>query len=319
MGTIFCIGEALVDFIPDQKACPLKSVKSFCKKAGGAPANVAADAAKLGAKSAYIGKLGKDAFGTFLTETLARYGVDMSRVVYTDEAPTGLAFVSLDADGDRDFIFYRNPSADMLLRPDELCAGWFQRGDILHFGSVDLVDDPVRAAHRQAIAFMKAQGGTISFDPNVRLSLFKDPKICKKLILEFLPCADILKISEDEMEFIFDTADAGACFQKVKELGIRLFVVTRGKDGADLYAESFSAKSTAPEVDGADTTGAGDAFVAAMLTFLEEHGGIDGILHQDAAEELLRFSCAAGSLTATKEGAIESAPTRLELDAFLQK
>ena len=318
MGKIFCIGEALIDFIPGEQGCTLKEVATFYKRAGGAPANVAIDAAKLGGNSFMICKLGEDSFGTFIAETLSGYGVDISHITYTKQAPTALAFVSLDSNGDRDFIFYRNPSADMLLEPKEIEEGWFQKEDILHFGSVDLVDYPVKRAHKTAVQAMKKAGGMVSFDPNVRLSLFPYEEACRSSIFEFLPYADILKISEEEMQFLFGTDRSDLCFQQVKKLGIQILVVTKGKGGAELVSDMLTVSAAAPAVATVDTTGAGDAFVGAMLAFLQENGGIGRLKDRKTAAALLRFCCAAGSLATTKKGAVEASPTRTELNQFLQ-
>ncbi len=184
MPTVFTIGEALIDFIPAEKGVGLNEVESFSKAAGGAPANVACVVAKLGKQSVFIGKLGADAFGDFLVETLVKTGVDTSRILRTSEANTALAFVSLKADGNRDFSFYRNPSADMLLKEEEIGEGWFMKGDILHFCSVDLIEAPVKYAHLKAIELARQVGARISFDPNVRLPLWHDPEACRRTNLK---------------------------------------------------------------------------------------------------------------------------------------
>ena len=171
----------------------LKNVVGFKKEAGGAPANVACAVTKLGGSSAFIGKLGMDAFGDFLVDTLNEVGVDTQHVLRTTEANTALAFVSLKADGDRDFSFYRNPSADMLLTEDEIDGDWFAKRDILHYCSVDLIEAPVKYAHLKAIHAMKAAGGLISFDPNVRLPLWANHEQCRQTILQFIPLSHLVK------------------------------------------------------------------------------------------------------------------------------
>ena len=207
MKKVISIGEALIDFIPNQKGCSLKEVLGFERVAGGAPANVSAVVSKLGGKSNFISKLGKDAFGDYIIDTLNDVNVDTSYVLRTNKANTGLAFVSLKEDGNRDFSFYRNPSADMLLEEGEIKQQWFNDCHTLHFCSVDLIECPMKYAHKKAIEYAKNNNAIISFDPNVRLPLWESEKDCKDAILEFLPLANIIKISDEELEFITGETD----------------------------------------------------------------------------------------------------------------
>ena len=172
MKKVISIGEALIDFIPNQKVCELKDVISFERVAGGAPANVSAVVAKLGGKSNFISKLGKDAFGDYIIETLKEANVNTDYVLRTDKANTGLAFVSLKEDGNRDFSFYRNPSADMLLEANEVKKEWFKECHSLHFCSVDLIECPMKDAYKKAIEFALENKSIISFDPNVKLPIW---------------------------------------------------------------------------------------------------------------------------------------------------
>ncbi len=169
---------------------------------GGAPANVAATVAKLGGMSSIISKVGHDAFGEFLAEQLKVVGVKTDKLLRTKEANTALAFVSLREDGERDFSFYRNPSADLLFSDNEIEEDWFNEGDILHFCSVDLIESPMKYAHKKAIKQAKDKGCLISFDPNVRLPLWDCPETCRETILEFLPEADLVKIADEELAFV---------------------------------------------------------------------------------------------------------------------
>lgn len=202
MSKLISIGEVLIDFIPMQKGVKLKDVLAFERVAGGAPANVAACVAKLGRESLIISKLGEDAFGDYLIEVLNKTGVDTKNIIRTTKANTALAFVSLTSEGERNFSFYRNPSADMLLSPDEIDETLFERGDVLHFCSVDLIDAPVKKAHLKVIEYAEKNGVIISFDPNVRLSLWNSADDCRQTIKEFIAKAHILKISDDELQFI---------------------------------------------------------------------------------------------------------------------
>jgi len=184
MPRLFTMGECLIDFVSMDENVNLKDVSGFLKRPGGAPANVAACAAKLGIESYFIGKLGEDAFGDFLVDTMNEVGINTKYICRTKEANTGLAFVSLGKDGNREFSFYRKPSADMLLSENEIYSSWFEKGDILQFCSVDLLEAPVKYAHKKAIDLVKEKEGIIIFDPNLRFSLWEDREELKKVVLE---------------------------------------------------------------------------------------------------------------------------------------
>ena len=319
MSNIFTIGEALIDFIPEQKGVGLKAVNSFYKSPGGAPANVAATAAKLGAKSYFIGKLGADAFGDFLVETLATVGVGIDYIQRTEVANTALAFVSLKEDGERDFSFYRSPSADMLLEEKEINSEWFHLGDILHFCSVSLVDAPVRKAHLAAIKAVKEAGGIISFDPNIRLPLWKDHIEYKNVIHNFLVYADILKISEDEIEFITGVKDEKIAIQWLLSLGLKILLITRGKNGVSAYYNDQEITVPGYSVSVADTTGAGDAFIGSFIYKLSISTVDINHISKDEMKEILSFSNAVAALTTTQKGAISAIPSRETVEKFLSK
>ncbi|TYP71081.1 carbohydrate kinase family protein [Paenibacillus methanolicus] len=316
MRTVFTIGEALIDFIPHQKGGGLKEVDSFRKAAGGAPANVACAVAKLGGRSSFIGKLGADAFGDFLVETMEQVGVDTRYVFRTSEANTALAFVSLKADGNREFSFYRNPSADMLLEESEIAGEWFGEGDILHFCSVDLIEAPVKYAHRKAIALAKAAGAVVSFDPNVRLPLWPDRESCRQTILEFLPHSHIVKISDEELAYITGHADEQTAIDSLFVGDVQHVVYTRGPLGAVWYARDFSVSVPGQRVAAIDTTGAGDAFVGSLLSRLAEKPAFARGIDEASAREMLAFANKAAAITVTRTGAIDSLPTMGEIERF---
>ncbi|MEV5029702.1 carbohydrate kinase family protein [Paenibacillus sp. LPE1-1-1.1] len=313
MSTVYTIGEALIDFIPDTRGIELKNVVGFRKEAGGAPANVACAVAKLGGKSAFIGKLGNDAFGDFLVETMGTAGVDTRLVQRTNEANTALAFVSLKADGDRDFSFYRNPSADMLLSEDEISGDWFAKGDILHYCSVDLVEAPVKYAHSKAIAAMKAAGGIISFDPNVRLPLWADHEQCRQTILQFIPLSHLVKISSDELAFITGIENEEEAISSLFVGEVQAVIYTKGSEGAVWYTRDYQEAVPGQKVAVVDTTGAGDAFIGALLYQLQLiEGAVSGI-DAEKAQRMVAFANAAAALTTTRAGAISSLPVLREL------
>lgn len=320
LATVYTIGEALIDFIPDRKGAELKQVESFTKAAGGAPANVACAVAKLGGHAAFIGKLGADAFGDFLVEKLAASGVDVSRVLRTSEANTALAFVSLKEDGDRDFSFYRNPSADMLLHENEIGSGWFTAGDLLHFCSVDLIEAPVKYAHRKAIELARQAGAVISFDPNVRLPLWPDPESCRRAIHEFLPLSHIVKISDEELSFITGHEDEKEAIASLFVGDVQHVIYTRGAAGATWFSRNgLEVSEPGNRVEVADTTGAGDSFIGGVLYQLQSAPQPLkelGQLSREHIGEALRFANAAAALTASRPGAIDALPTLREIDAF---
>lgn len=315
---VFTIGEALIDFIPSEKGIALKDVLSFKKAPGGAPANVASAVAKLGGESAFIGKLGTDAFGDFLLETLSGVGVDITRVMRTDQANTALAFVSLKADGNRDFMFYRNPSADMLLNEEEIDPEWFRAGDILHFCSVDLIEAPVKYAHIKAIDTIKEKGGIVSFDPNVRLPLWNSKEACRSTILDFIPRSHVLKISDEELEFVTGIKDERKAIASLFTGDVELVIYTRGADGAELHTKGFSVSVKGIKVDVADTTGAGDAFIGAFLYQLSAKGTDFRRLTKEEAERILEFANTTAAITTTRKGAIESLPSIEEVNRYLK-
>ena len=307
MKKVVAIGELLIDFVPQQKGCALDEVTHFERVAGGAPANVAAAVARLGGNAAMISQVGEDAFGTHILKVLRSNGVDTSWVFRTGRANTGLAFVSLDATGNREFSFFRNPSADLFLEEGQIVPEMFADCAALHFCSVDLVDWPVKAAHRRAVALAKQAGALISFDPNVRLPLWSSPADCQAAIREFLPSADLVKLSDDEVEFVTGCTDERAAAEKLFGMGCRLLIVTRGAAGSAAYtphAEGFAETIRVPVTD---TTGAGDSFIGSFLYQLTRDGvAADGLgkLTEQQLTDYLVFSAQYASLTVQHKGAV---------------
>lgn len=313
MGALYSIGEVLIDFIPLQKGIALKEVASFERTPGGAPANVAAAVAKLGGSSHIISKVGEDAFGDFLIDQLAAAGVKTDKILKTKEANTALAFVSLREDGERDFSFYRNPSADLLFSENEIEDDWFVEGDILHFCSVDLIESPMKYAHRKAIKQAQTKGCLLSFDPNVRLPLWDCPETCRKTILEFLPEADLVKISDEELFFITGIENEGEAIASLFIGRVKVVICTKGAKGSVLYVGDSFYAADGFSVRVQDTTGAGDAFIGAFLHLLLKSDVRPSLLEEFCKEqhdELLSFANACGALTTTGKGAMQSLPTQ---------
>lgn len=321
MKKIISIGEALIDFIPDKKDCSLKEVGSFERVAGGAPANVCAVVSKLGGKSNFISKLGKDAFGDYIIDVLNEANVNTDYVLRTDKANTGLAFVSLKEDGDRDFSFYRNPSADMLLEVDEIKKEWFENCHSLHFCSVDLIECPMKYAHKKAIEYAIENNSIISFDPNVRLPLWKSQNECREAILEFLPMANIIKISDEELEFITGYSDIEKAIEVLFKGNTKLVIFTKGKDGAEIFTKESKINVSGNDVEVIDTTGAGDSFIGAFLyRLLKDNIDIDMLdtIDENILRDYLLFSNYYAAYSTTKKGAIGSYATLEEINKFIK-
>ena len=289
--------------------------------AGGAPLNVAAAVSKLGGKSQMITKLGIDGFGDHILEEVKPLGVDVSKVLRTKEANTALAFVSLKEDGERDFSFYRNPSADMLLNASEIEEEVFSEGGILHFCSVSLIDAPIKDAHRKAIEFAKKHNCLISFDPNVRLPLWETPEACREAILEFLPFANIVKISDEELEFITGIADETEALNFLLQGDVEVIIYTKGTNGAEFITKERKVFSPSFKVQAQDTTGAGDSFIGSFLYQVAEGDNtLESLVNlpEEKVKEILTFSNATAALTVCKRGAIGALPMKEEVLALAQ-
>lgn len=320
MKTVVAIGEALIDFIPRQKGCNLKDNAVFERVCGGAPANAAATISKLGGSSRIITQLGKDGFGDYILEVLSDAGVKADSVLRTEQANTSLAFVALKEDGNREFSFYRNPGADMLLAEEQIEPTWFEDCGALHFCSVDLIDCPMKQAHRKAISLAKQQGAIISFDPNIRLPLWKDHAALRQTVLEFMACADILKISDEELEFITGETDIRKAAPAILAKGVQMILFSEGKKGARLLTSSFEVSVPAVPVAVFDTTGAGDAIIGAFLWGLMEQGVEDiSSVSYDTAKSLLTFANSCASYSVQSGGAISAYGTKEQVLAFMKE
>ncbi len=322
MNKVVCLGELLIDFVPEANGLPLADVPSFKKAAGGAPANVAAAVAKLGGSSRFIGKVGADAFGDFLRGSLEEAGVEPALVADKDTR-TGLAFVSLRADGERDFLFYRSPAADMLLSPDDVQAEWLEDAAVFHYGSVSLIAEPCRSATIDAAQRARKLGAIVTYDPNVRLALWPSAEEARKEITAQLKLAHLVKISEDELDFLFGTSqDLAAGAGRVLDEGPEAVLVTLGAKGAVVYTRTATYATNAPSVTPIDTTGAGDGFVGGLLYYLastrtQPHELAARLADPSYAEAAVQFACCVGALATTKRGAIPAMPTLAEAHELL--
>ena len=309
---LISIDETLIDFIPDKVGCDFREVTAFSPKLGGAPANVCGAFARLGGSARLITQLGNDPFGDKIICELDEYNIDTSCIARTDKANTALAFVSLSEDGNRTFSFYRKPSADMLMTPEQIKDEWFAETYALHFCSVSLGDFPMKQAHYTAIEAARKNGGMISFDPNLRFQLWSDRCLLKKTVLEFIPYADILKISDEELEFITDEIDYKKGISKLFTGNVKLIIYTCGGNGAYAFTKNNVSFSAAHPVDIKDTTGAGDGFIGAFLWKLGELGITADTLSNISEKDLqkaLYLSNAFCAESVQKYGAIPSYPT----------
>ncbi|KAK8560701.1 hypothetical protein V6N13_026137 [Hibiscus sabdariffa] len=310
---IVSFGEMLIDFVPTVSGVSLAEAPGFLKAPGGAPANVAIAVARLGGKASFVGKLGDDEFGRMLADILKQNGVSDDGVLFDQGARTALAFVTLRADGEREFMFYRNPSADMLLKPEELNLDLIRSAKVFHYGSISLIVEPCRSAHLKAMEVAKEAGALLSYDPNLRLPLWPSADEARKQILSIWDKADIVKVSDVELEFLTgsDKVDDETAM-KLGRPNFTLLLVTLGEKGSRYYTKKFHGAVDAFHVNTVDTTGAGDSFVGALLCKIVHDPSI--LENESKLREVLTFANACGAITTTKKGAIPALPT--EADAF---
>lgn len=301
---IISFGEALIDFIPMDQ-----SNLVYQKCPGGAPANVSVGTAKLGAKSTFIGKIGDDILGSFLKDTLSEYGVDISQISTTKKAKTGITFVTIKENGERDFNFFIHPSADSLLRENDFDKNIFKDHKIFHFGSISLINEPSKSATNKAVNLAKEAGLWISYDPNFRPQLWRNKEKAYKNITSMLSKIDILKISEEELKLITKEVDIEKGIKSLKKYDIPLVFVTFGKKGSLVYSKQSYVRCPGMKINAVDTTGAGDAFLSAVLYKLNllEHNLYD--LNEDELSEIIQFANVIGGLTASKKGAMAAFPS----------
>jgi fructokinase len=308
--SVVCFGELLIDFVALEAGVTVGEASGFVKAPGGAPANVAVAVARLGHSSAFLGQVGDDPFGHFLTGVLKADGVDTSGLTLSDKARTALAFVSLAEGGERSFVFYRHPSADMLMTPDDVNLSVIDRAKIFHFGSITLIGEPSRSATLAAVEYARSKNLRISYDPNLRLALWPDADAAREGMRSGLKYAHVVKVSDEEVEFMTGGHDVSNLWLDQMEI----IVVTHGAKGATIYTRGSNYYMPGFSVVPVDTTGAGDGFVAGLLVGLMDHGDS----YRDHISEILRFANAVGGLTTTKRGAIPALPTRAVVESFLQ-
>jgi len=308
--SVVCMGELLIDFVALEHGVSVGEASGFQKAPGGAPANVAVAVSRLGHEAAFLGQVGDDPFGHYLAEVLSSEGVDVRGLRFSQQARTPLAFVSLTAEGERSFVFYRHPSADMLLRADEVALEVLVGQKIFHFGSITLIDDPVRTATIMTAQSAHTRGLLISYDPNLRLSLWPNADAARTSMMTGMNYAHIVKISDEELEFLTGGSDITPLWRAETQV----IAVTHGSKGATLYTRKDKIEMPGFSVRTTDTTGAGDGFVAGLLVGILEHWG-DHMAHLPA---IARFANAVGALATIHLGAIPALPSRAAVDKFMQ-
>ena len=314
---IVTLGELLIDMFPAEIGRRLVEVSAFNPKPGGAPANVAVAAKRLGSNSAFIGKVGNDAFGHFLRDTLANEGVETKGMRLDDKTRTTLVFVALIDENTPEFIFYRNPGADMMLRADELDQGLLQQAKVLHFGSISLINEPSRSATFEAVRIAREAGALISFDVNYRPSLWPNPDDAYNMMMTMLPQANLVKVNENELALLSGSSDLEAGSHALLQHGTEICVVTLGPDGSFFNTAQGHGQVSGYNVDTVDAVGCGDAFTAGLLTQLVNRGNWRDRLSPDQLNKILRHANAVGALTATKQGVIPALPSAGEVEEFL--
>lgn len=316
MFDIVSLGELLIDFTCkniDSDGYPVMEAHP-----GGAPANFLAAAAKYGARTAFLGKIGDDHFGALLISTLKKAGIDTTGIVVDNSVFTTLAFVTLDSTGDRTFSFARKPGADTQLRFEELDLSLLDKTKVFHFGTLSLTDEPARTATYKAVCYAKDNGKLITFDPNLRKPLWKDLTSAREQMLWGLRHADVVKISNEEVDFLFGLTPEEGAAHILKEFDAKLVFVTCGADGC--YFSNPIAKGHVPGLSGiqvVDTTGAGDIFGGSAVSRLLSVGKDPAALNERELRQIVKFACTCAGLSVTQPGGISSVPSLEKVQAFL--
>lgn len=304
---VVALGELLIDFTcisADADGYP-----TMAAHPGGAPANYLAAVTKFGGKTAMLGKVGTDAFGKLLTGTLEKAGIDTRGLIATPDVFTTLAFVTLDETGNREFSFARKPGADTCIGTDEVRYDLLDETKVLHFGTLSLTDEPARSATYAAVEYCREHGKLISFDPNLRKPLWRDLEEAKKQMLWGLAHADVVKISDEEVEFLFGLDVQAGAAHILKEFGVKLVFVTCGPDGC--WFDNGTARGMTPslrDIKVLDTTGAGDIFGGSAMWKLLQTGKAPADLTEADLRDVTAFACTSAGMSTTRPGGISSVP-----------
>ncbi len=304
---VVALGELLIDFATlntDPEGYP-----TMAAHPGGAPANFLAALTKFGASTALLGKVGSDTFGKLLIGTLKKAGIETRGLVVTDDVFTTLAFVTFDEHGDREFAFSRKPGADTCITFEELDLSLIDEARVFHFGTLSLTDEPARTATQKCVAYAKSKGKLITYDPNLRKPLWKDLEIAKEQLIWGLNYADVVKISDEEVEFLFGLGVEDGAQYILDHFGVKLVFVTQGADGC--LFQNAVARGHVPSLAGIqviDTTGAGDIFGGSAVWKLLQTGRDPGELNAQELTDVVRFACTSAGISTTRSGGISSVP-----------
>lgn len=313
---VIALGELLIDFTMNGQSEQGNNMFEACP--GGAPCNVLALLNKMGKKTAFIGKVGKDQFGALLRDTITEAGIDASNLMVDENVNTTLAFVHTFPDGDREFSFYRNPGADMMLTADEVNPEVVKDTKVFHFGTLSMTHEGVREATKKAVETAKANGCLVSFDPNLRPPLWSSLDLAKEQMEYGFGKCDILKISDNEIQFVSGKEDYDEGIAYLQETyNIPLILLTMGKDGSRAYYKGMRVERPGFSVKAIETTGAGDTFCGSSLNYLVDHDFEN--LTEEQLGEMLTFANAAAALVTTKKGAIKAMPVKEEVLDLIQK
>lgn len=305
---VVALGELLIDFAA--KSADAAGYPTMAANPGGAPGNFLAALNAYGRKTAFLGKVGNDTFGHLLLGTLSRAGIETKGILVDDRFFTTLAFVTFDESGDRSFSFARKPGADTQITWEEIDKNLIDEAKVFHFGTLSLTDEPVRTATQKAVAYAKEHGKLITCDPNLRLPLWHNEEAAKEQMLWSLHQADVVKISDNEVEFLWNCTPEEGADKLLSEFGVSLAMVTLGPDGCLLKTKNASFRAACPKVHPIDTTGAGDIFGgSAVFRLLELEKPIDALTEADLAY-IGCFAATAASLSTEASGGIPSIPEK---------
>ena len=325
MPDVLCLGELLVDWVCTTPGAEIPQAINFTKAPGGAPANTAVGLARQNISTAFIGRVSKDEFGLWLKSVLQENNIDVSSTIEDPDAQTRMAYVVTMANGDRKLAdFTKIACADARLRTEDLIESQFKKASVLHFGSISLIEEPAAQATRKAIDLAHENGLIVSYDPNVRLSLWPNEETCRNTILDTLGSGDIVKINEVELEFLTGSKNLTNAEKLRKEKEIALLIVTLDSRGAFFATRDHSGIVDGFEIKLVEATGAGDGFNAGVIAGILKHVAgeenkrekLESLLKSDF-ESIIRYANGVGALVCTKAGAIPALPCQEDLDKFL--
>lgn len=313
---VTALGEILIDFTMNGQSEQGNNIFEACP--GGAVDNALAMLSKLGRKTAFIGKVGKDQFGRLLKETLEEAGIDAKGLAVDEQVNTTLAFVHTFPDGDREFSFYRKPGADMMLREDEVDYELIRQSKVFHLGTLSMTDEPAKTATKKALEVAKEAGCIITFDPNLREPLWKDLDDAKEAMRYVFQYCDMLKISDNEIQFISGKEDYDEGIRYLQETyNIPVIFLTMGKDGSRAYYKDLRVERKGFTVKAIETTGAGDTFCANAINGILKYG-IDNLNEENLAD-ILTYANAGAALITLKKGALRSMPTPEQIEQLIKE